>query len=72
MVQPFAEWTRSVDALCREHLACSWQDLCGDPEPLEAGYEAGHTSMEFVRWFAEKYDLTWAAPRTSTRSEMTG
>lgn len=58
-MQPLADWTRRVDALCREHLACDWHDLSGDHEPLESGYEAGQTPMEFVRWFAEKYDLTW-------------
>lgn len=59
MMQPLDDWTRSVDVLCRQHLACSWQDLSGDPEPLAGGYEAGQTPMEFVRWFAEKYDLAW-------------
>jgi len=49
MQQPLADWTRRVDALCREHLACDWQDPSGDHEPLESGYEAGQTPMEFVR-----------------------
>lgn len=57
MLQALDDWTRSVDGLCRRHLACDWQDLCGDHEPLERGHEAGQTPMEFVRWFAEKYDL---------------
>jgi hypothetical protein len=32
----FGEWVQSVDLLCRAHLACSWADLCGDVEPLQA------------------------------------
>lgn len=65
MLQPFDDWTRSVDAQCREHLACSWQDLSGDTGPLESGYDIGQTPMEFVRWFAEKYDLSWTDPPPS-------
>jgi hypothetical protein len=57
----FDEWCLAVDALCRAHLACGWRDLAGDGEPLERGYEAQQSPMEFVRWFAEKYDLTWVA-----------
>lgn len=55
----FEPWCREVDALCREHLACGWGDLCGDSEPLERGFEAGETPMAFVEWLARKYDLTW-------------
>lgn len=53
----FSAWTNEVDTLCRHHLACSWQDLCGDEPPLRRAFEAGDTPLEFVKWWAEKYDL---------------
>lgn len=35
-MQPLADWTRCVDALCRAHLGCGWKDLSGDPPVLVA------------------------------------
>ena len=58
----FDEWTQNVDLLCRAHLACTWADLCGDMEPLKAGFDSGQTPLEFVHWFADKYDLHWIEP----------
>jgi hypothetical protein len=58
----FSQWVNDVDTLCRHHLACSWQDLCGDEPPLRRGYEAGDAPIEFVRWWAEKYELTVLCP----------
>lgn len=59
MVAPlkFSEWARDVDVLCRHHLGCSWDDLCGDEQPLRRGFEARDTPLEFVRWWWERYDL---------------
>jgi hypothetical protein len=62
----FDEWASTVDALCLAHLACGWHDLCGDLPPLQAGFNAGQSPIEFVRWWAEKYDLEWLiAPRVA-------
>jgi hypothetical protein len=71
MMTRFDEWAFDVDAVCRAHLACGWRDLCGDREPLERAYEAGQAPGEFVRWWAEKYDLIWTdvAPDRITRGE---
>ena len=55
----FDEWALTVDALCREHLACSWRDLCGDIGPLRVAFEAGESPIAFVRWWSEKYELQW-------------
>lgn len=30
---------------------------CGDEPPLRRSYDAGDTPLEFVRWWAEKYEL---------------
>lgn len=59
MTMGFDEWAQRVDALCRTHLACSWDDLAGDREPLERGFEWGQTPLEFVQWLTEKFDLIW-------------
>lgn len=37
----FNVWTLAVDSLCREKLACSWADLCGERQPLCDGFSAG-------------------------------
>ena len=55
----FDEWALAVDGLCREHLACTWHDLCGDVDPLRAAFDTGLSPIAFVRWWAEKYDLRW-------------
>lgn len=55
----FEEWAAQVDAVCTAHLACSWNDLCGETEPLRAAFAAGESPVQFVLWWAEKYDLMW-------------
>ena len=62
MVIPFDEWAKEVDTLCLRHLLCDWKNLCGEIDPLLGGHECGHAPMEFVRWWAEKYDLMWFDP----------
>lgn len=60
MNQPsFDEWFQQVEALCIAHLACTWDDLCGEPEPLESAFLAGDDPIVFVHWWTEKYDLAW-------------
>jgi hypothetical protein len=66
-VSDFKTWASEVDALCLRHLACSWADLCGDEEPLRCSFESGEAPIEFVRWWAEKFDLTCLAPLPSKR-----
>jgi hypothetical protein len=60
----FDEWALAVDAICRTHLACGWNDLCGETPPLRVAFDAGEPPMAFVRWWAEKYDLEWREART--------
>ncbi len=55
----FDEWAQAVDVLCRRHFACSWDDLAGDLEPLQASYEGGETPRQFIERLARKFDLTW-------------
>lgn len=58
----FHEWRQEVEVLCVSHLACTWADLCGEIAPLESAYLAGVGPLDFVHWWAEKYDLAWAPP----------
>lgn len=55
----FHDWVQRVEFLCVSHLACSWNDLCGEAEPLRSAYDAGEAPMTFVHAWAEKYDLQW-------------
>jgi len=57
-MRAFIDWEDDVEALCKQKLGCTWDDLCGDPEPLERAFSAGQTAEEFVLAWAEKYDLT--------------
>ena len=54
-----SEWRQQVEALCVSHLACTWDDLCGEIAPLESAFEAGEEPLAFVQWWAEKYGLQW-------------
>lgn len=56
----FDEWALTVDALCRRHFVCSWDDLSGELEPLRTSYENGETPRQFIEWLAQKFDLIWA------------
>jgi hypothetical protein len=56
----FDEWALGVDALCRRHFVCSWDDLSGELEPLRTSYDYGETPRQFIEWLAEKFDLIWA------------
>lgn len=58
----FDQWMLTVDRLCLAHLACSWNDLCGDLEPLRSAFDVGEDPIQFVRWWADKYDLALMAP----------
>lgn len=59
MHMTFEEWVAQADAICMSRLACSWSDLCGESEPLRAAFDAGENPVQFVLWWAEKYDLMW-------------
>ena len=59
MLLTFEEWAEQVDAVCTTHLAGSWADLSGEIEPPRAAFDAGENPLQFVRWWAEKYDLMW-------------
>lgn len=71
-MKTLAEWSDEVDSLCKSHLACGWNDLCGDNEPLQRAFENGESPSEFVSWFAEKYDLDWLKPLSCVTSGYTG
>ncbi len=44
----FDQWVLEVDALCLKHLACKWEDLCGELQPLQDHFRVGKSPMEQV------------------------
>ncbi len=52
-------WVMEVQTLCEKHLACTWNDLCGEMQPLEDHHALGEEPKAFVLWWSEKYNLTW-------------
>jgi hypothetical protein len=67
----FEAWAREVDELCVRHLACAWADLAGDLPPLQQAFEEGESPIQFVRWWAEKFDLEYLAPLPTSAAERT-
>lgn len=55
----YPDWCEEVDRLCTRHLYLDWEGLSGDEEPLQVGYMAGETPMEFVEGVARRYELAW-------------
>lgn len=63
----FVEWCAETDRLCRAHLACSWAELAGDPEPLVVAFDDKESPADFVIRHRNKYDLEWLTPLESDR-----
>ena len=55
----FDTWVMNVQTLCVKHLGCTWDDLCGEMQPLEDHYAFGEQPKMFILWWCEKYNLTW-------------
>jgi hypothetical protein len=60
--ETFESWAVSVNRLCVDHLACSWAELAGDPEPLLAAFSDGESPEAFVARLRDKFDLEWLRP----------
>ncbi len=63
----FDEWQRDVDARMQKDFAITLGDAGIDRADLSRYFHQKVEFAEFVRWFAEKYDLTsvadWVAYR---------
>lgn len=53
----YAEWKSAVDSRFKVKTGNSWDDLCGDEEPLRDAYGNGLSPEEFVEHWMDKYDL---------------
>lgn len=53
----FGEFAAEVSRLLQEQYGLTWDDACGDLDPLQCAWETEETPQEFVKWWAEKYDL---------------
>lgn len=51
-------WKGKVNELFLRRVCCSWQDLCGDIEPLEKAYAQGETPEEFVARYVRRFGLS--------------
>ena len=59
-----SEWTDDFDKYretVSQHLMkfyyISWDDACGDEEPIRHAIDSKQTPTEFAEWWALKYDL---------------
>lgn len=59
-----SEWTDDFDKyreVVSEHLKrfyyITWDDACGDEEPIRRAIECKETPTDFAEWWALKYDL---------------
>jgi hypothetical protein len=64
----YGTWVMDVQTLCLKHLGCTWDDLCGERQPLEDHYALGEQPKAFVLWWSEKYNLTWFDDQEHTDS----
>jgi hypothetical protein len=51
------QYRADVDVLMQDGYGLSWQDACGDVDPLVNAMRAGQSPAEFVDWFGMRYDL---------------
>lgn len=58
MNEKLDQYRADVSRLTKVAYGITWQDACGDDEPLLSGIAAGYTPVAFVEWWGEKYDLT--------------
>lgn len=53
----FEEFKQQVSDTYKRIYGITWDDACGDDEPLKGPHEHGDTPEEFVRWDGERHDL---------------
>jgi hypothetical protein len=53
----FDEWKEEMEAVLKRITGCTWHELAGDLEPLEAAYKDEETPTEFANWWVDKHDL---------------
>lgn len=51
------EFETAVSAEMKKRYGITWEDACGDVEPLIAALAEGRHPAEFVHCFGERYDL---------------
>lgn len=57
--EAFVEFSEEVDKISQEKYKLAYTSENGDDCPiLKGAFDNGETSEEFVKWWAEKYDLT--------------
>jgi hypothetical protein len=56
-MRELTEWRTTTDAVMSRIYGINTDDAGLDDEWLRSHWNAGETPDEFVRWFAQKYDL---------------
>jgi len=57
VIKAVNDYKRKVDVHFKEIYGSTWDDLCGEEEPLADAIDEGEDPKEFVLRFGEKYDL---------------
>jgi phage-related protein len=53
-----SNYEAAVSAAMQSTYGISWQDACGDVEPLQSALQEGSSPEEFVHWWGKRYDLS--------------
>lgn len=53
----FDEYREAVSRYMEKFYCLTWDDACGEEEPIRRAMESKETPAEFAEWWALKYDL---------------
>jgi hypothetical protein len=54
----FSKWVECADKLFQQHYAVTMEDIGFSEDDLRRVWKTDETPDEYVKWYAEKYDLT--------------
>ena len=54
----FEEYREVASRYMKSYYYITWDDACGDEEPIRRTIERNESPTAFVDWWATKYDLT--------------
>ena len=58
----FDEWRDQVNKLFLKHCVMTIEDAGVEDGELRKFYDQPWTPIQYVEWFAKKYDLDWHTP----------
>jgi hypothetical protein len=51
------EYEVAVSIEMKRRYGITWEDACGDTQPLTAAFRNGESPEEFVAWWGDRYEL---------------